>query len=422
MLPVRIVRFGLFALMCVLGTAALRLFAGPLGSGALFLLLPPRGSGSPTPLHLITSPCIRATSTSRLDCTSARTKTSSSLALQRSSFVARISPVTGSHGNSESARRTMAKRLWSVTVRGSSGLQSADGTELNFKRVSRGTSYHDAMYVEEDSATDWRGSKLGWVGFEWALRKPDGILTTYRSCGSHGDYYCGILRTSYPDGHSLHYRRDAGGRLLKMDDGGSRWIAFEYDRSNRISRASDSTGREARYEYDARGRLAKVTAAGGVERRYTYTDMDELATIEEPGTSIENRYANGRCVRQVNRYPNSEPYTFEFKYDIDNETVARTRVDRSDGTWTEYTWEPDRYASAQIEGADGYQPATFTFQRDTTATMVSAMTLTCPGRNGSLLRHSSLVPPGREDRIKSDLLQTYCSWHRSSHDDHRTSR
>ena len=167
-----------------------------------------------------------------------------------------------------------------------------------------------------------------------------------------------------------------------MDDGGRRWIRFEYDSNNRVTRADDSTGRAVRYQYDGRGRMAQATASDGAVRRYSYTDRDELATIEEPGTSIENAYENGRCIRQVNRYPDTEPYIFTFTYVVENDAILRTHTKESDGTWTEYTWGPDRYA----------------------------LTLPCPDRLGKPLRHSSLVAPGREAWLKWDLMRTYCSW------------
>jgi YD repeat-containing protein len=140
-----------------------------------------------------------------------------------------------------------------------------------------------------------------------------------------------------------------------MDDGGDRWIAFDYDDSDRIIRAYDSTKREVRYEYDGRGRLVQLTASDGAVRRYTYTDLDELATIEEPGTSIENVYENSRCVRQVNRYPDSEPYTFDFTYHLEKDTLVRTDTKRSDGTWTQYTWGDGRHPVIEARGREGFE-------------------------------------------------------------------
>jgi YD repeat-containing protein len=288
----------------------------------------------------------------------------------------------------------------------------ATGTSMKFKRISSGTSYRNALYAYDETSPDWRDSRLGWAGLKWVLRKQNGVVTMYRGCGRNRDSNCSILESRYPDGYVIYYRRDRTGRLLKMEDGGARWIRFEYDPRNRISRAYDSTGRDVRYEYDGRGRMAQATASDGAVRRYIYTDLDELATIEEPGTSIENTYENGRCIRQVNRYPDAEPYTFTFTYLVENDAIVRTHTKHSDGTWTEYTWGPDRYATGEVLGSEGYDPAAFTYERDPATKAVTALTLTCPDRRGKPLRHSSLVAPGREEWLKWDLMRTHCSWNR----------
>jgi hypothetical protein len=279
---------------------------------------------------------------------------------------------------------------------------------MKFKRISSGISYRDALYVHNESPTDWRDSRLGWAGLKWVLRKPNGVVTMYRGCGRNRDYNCSILESRYPDGDVIHYRRDRSGRLLKMDDGGPRWIRFEYDPNNRISRAYDSTGRTSIRATGVAGWQA--TASDGIVRRYSYTELDELATIEEPGTSIENTYENGRCIRQVNRYPDAEPYTFIFTYVVENDAIVRTHTKRSDGTWTEYTWGPDRYATGEARGSEGYDPAVFTYERDPATKALTALTLTCPDRRGKPLRHSSLVAPGRDEWLKWDLVRTHCSW------------
>ncbi|MCA1562616.1 MAG: hypothetical protein LC804_20910 [Acidobacteria bacterium] len=82
---------------------------------------------------------------------------------------------------------------------------------------------------------------------------------------------CSIVRERDPDGHTIHYRRDAAGRLARIEAAANRWIAFACDGQNRITRAYDSTDHEMRYEYDNRGRLSVATATDGRTHRYTYT-------------------------------------------------------------------------------------------------------------------------------------------------------
>ena len=103
---------------------------------------------------------------------------------------------------------------------------------------------------------EWAGARLGWTGSGWALRKRDGSLAIFRACGPG---ICSIIIRSRDAGSAtIYYRRDRAGRLLKMDDGKNRWIAFDYDDRNRIARAYGSNRREVRYDYDDRGRLSRV--------------------------------------------------------------------------------------------------------------------------------------------------------------------
>ena len=288
----------------------------------------------------------------------------------------------------------------------------ATGSAIRFERITSGETFVTALYEHRASSTQFYGARLGWTGLNWALRQADGGLDTFQPCGRRAARICSITSSRDADGHTIHYRRDAVGRLLRMDDGGARWIGFEYDAANRIARAHDSTGRRVRYEYDARGRLTSAAGSDGAVRRYGYTDLDELATISEPGWTIENTYERKRVVRQTTTYPEDEhdPYVFEFDYELSGNRIVRTTAKESDGAWQSYTWDANRSVVSEARGGNGTQPAIFTYERDPETEAVTALTLTCPDRTGRPLRHSSIVKPGRLDWIKWDLLNTHCYW------------
>jgi YD repeat-containing protein len=282
---------------------------------------------------------------------------------------------------------------------------------VRFERSSSGTSLLNAMYSHRSSAGEWQDAHLGWTGVGWALRQADGSLAQFRPCGPDVKDVCSITRYRDADGHVIKYRRTAAGRLERMEAGPNRWIAFDYDDGNRVIRAFDSTKHEVRYEYDERGRLARVKSGGAITHRYTYTDRDEMATIIEPGTDIENTYdENGRCIRQVNRYADgSDPYIFDNAYKLDGSDVVQTDVRRSDGTWTQYTFNKNGFTTSETWGREDVEPATFVYERDPVTNAVVSLNLSCPDRTGRQLRHSSLVKPGREEWIKWDLVRTHCS-------------
>jgi YD repeat-containing protein len=285
----------------------------------------------------------------------------------------------------------------------------ADGGRIQFDRTSPGRSFLNAMYEHHATPTEWQGARFGWTGFGWALRQRDGTLARFRACGAGS--VCSLVQTRDTDGHTIQYRRELSGRLLRMAASADRWIAFDYDAESRVTRAYSAGGDEVRYEYDARGRLSLVTESGGTTRRYTYTDRDLMATIEDPGHTIENVYNDdGRCIRQVNRYPGADdPFIFTFAYVVEDDRVVETSSTESDGAWSRFTFDANRYTTSETRGSDGIEPTTILYDRDHSTGLVTGLTITCPDRTGRPLSHRSFVKPGWEDWTRWDLLQTHCS-------------
>ena len=401
----------LATLACVILLAA-ALFAGPVTSGALLLLLPSRYTPVDhdlpedyVPLHkggidLATGLYVRENEDLVVRGTPA-------LILRRT-YISRYNVSKefgiGTTHNGEWYLRGDNRFQWAELIR-------TDGSRITFARTSWGTSFLNAMYRHRSTPSEWQGARLGWTGGQWALRRRDGSLDLFQPCGPGIARACSVIRSRDTDGHWIDYRRDGSGRLMKME-AGNRWIAFEYDAHDRISRAHDSNRREVRYAYDARGRLSLVTAPDGTIRSYTYTDRNELETIAEPGISVENVYdEKGHCIRQVNRFEDdAAPFVFDFTYHWKDGVVVQTDTRESDGSWSRYTWGEGRYATSETRGREGAQPAIFTYERDSVTKQVTALALTCPDRTGRPLRHSSVVRPDNEAWIKWDLLRTHCSW------------
>lgn len=285
----------------------------------------------------------------------------------------------------------------------------ADGNQIPFERTSAGSSFVNAMYESRATDDEWHGARLGWTGVNWGLRKRDGTVLIFRGC-TRGSV-CAILQVRDPDGHVVHYRRDARGQLKRIEASPDRWIALEYDGANRVARAHDSTGRQVRYAYDAHGRLAEALASDGSTYRYTYTERDEMATIREPDANIENSYdGNGRCVRQVNAFADGNaPYVFDFTYTVDRGQVVEAESRESSGTNVRYAFRDGGYTTSEAWMYQG-ETLRFEYDRDPETHATTSLTLTCPDRTGNPLRHSSFVRPGQEEWIKYDLARTHCHW------------
>jgi YD repeat-containing protein len=290
----------------------------------------------------------------------------------------------------------------------------ADGGRVRFERISSGTSYFNALFEHRSTPSEWNGARLGWTGNGWAVRRQDDTLMLFQGCGDGDNPVCWILSERDADGHRIDYRRDASGRLLRMEAGPDRWIAFDYDDQNRIARAYDPTGRDVRYDYDDRGRLARVRSSQGREDRYAYTARDQMSFIDMDVFSIKNTYDDaGRCVKQVNDYRTDavEPYTFSFAYESSGDRIVRTETTRSDGSWTRYEYSPAQYIVEESWGSKGYQPLTFKYERDSITNTVTSVSLTCPDRTGRPVTHGAVaVRPDTEDWIKWDSVRTLCAW------------
>jgi YD repeat-containing protein len=396
--------------VCVVITGTI--FGGPVVSGAVFLLMP--ADGAPTdltpgnasePLHkgsidLATGLYVRRNEDLIVD-------GEPPLVLRRTYLsgyrVSQHFGIGATHDGEIYLVGDSSKFQWIELI-------LANGSRVRFDRTSAGTSFFNAMFESRRTPGEWRGARLGWTGLHWALRRRDGSLMLFQGCAT-SEQSCSIIRGRDAQGRLTQYRRDNSGRLTRMEASDGRWIAFDYDAKGRISRAFASDTRNVRYEYDDRGRLTAALSSDGGRRAYGYTDLDEMATIREPGTDIQNSYEGGRCVEQVNHFPDKESYVFRFTYRAANGLVVQTDSDRSDGSWLRYTWGPNGYATSETWGQNGLEPAVFTYERDTVSNNVTALTVTCPDRSGRPLRHSSIVRPDRrEEDVKWEILTTHCSW------------
>ena len=68
----------------------------------------------------------------------------------------------------------------------------------------------------------------------------------------------------------------------------------------------------------------------------------------------------------------------------------------------------------ESRGYGSQEAFSLTYERDPSSQIVTALTLTCPDRRGQPLKHTGVVSDDHEDEIKRNLLDTHCSWRRST--------
>jgi YD repeat-containing protein len=282
------------------------------------------------------------------------------------------------------------------------------GGRVHFDRVSAGTGYSDALFVNRTDATEFYGARLGWSGYNWILREQSGAVGWFLPCHGPGTN-CTLTRWRDADGHVTRFTRDSAGQLRRID-AGAQWITLDYDARQRVIAAQASTGRSMKYDYDGSGRLTAAHYSDNTIRRYDYDNEDRLTRIEEPGRIVRNRYdEHGFMVYQrVDFSGDSEPYIAEARYVINGDRVQTDFLESGE--------PPVRYAfsargATESETYDPDTPAaiTVTYDRDPASKIVSGVTVSCGGAHRWKETHSLPTGPGSEEQTKADLLSRWCT-------------
>ena len=289
-----------------------------------------------------------------------------------------------------------------------------DGGRIHYERVSRGTTIAGAQFEHSTTPTEFYGSTLAWSGSDWVIREADGTLLTFRACGPQS--MCGITNRREPDGQTINFRRDAAGRLLRIETAGES-ISFEYGAGGRIARATDHAGHAVAYTYDERGRLRQSLDVKGTKRTYDYDERDRLIRVVEPGRIVENRYdAADMCVWQRVRFPadrargeavEDEPYLFQFAYVTENGRVRRTDTRESDAPSHRRVFTVHGSVESETYDFDTAHARTITYEREPSTGLVSGLTLKC---GGGRWQSSRTLPatPATERQVRGQLLATEC--------------
>ena len=403
----------MFVIIAVAFTAAIvTVFAGPISSGAIFLLVP---SSRPRIAHDLPA-TYRPLHKGHVDmATGLYIREDEDIAVPGTpALILRRTYLSNYRVSKQFGIGTTHNGEWYLVGDGDqfswAALILADGSRVQFKRVSAGSSYANALYKNSEPNEGWTAALLGWTGLSWTVRQRDGSTWRFRPCGAGS--VCSVMDSRDADGHHIGYRRDRRGRLIKMESSAERWIALEYDDRDRIVRAYSSNRDDVRYQYDGRGRLTRVSSENGTTRRYGYTEQDQMATVEDPEIGITNTYdANGRCTQQVDRFPGrEETLSFQFDYVVTGSRVVAATSTESDGTWSRYSFNERRQTTSETWGVDRLTPTTISYELDPVTGAKTALTVTCPDRRGEPLQHRSILRPDTEDWVKHDLLATHCSW------------
>ena len=207
-------------------------------------------------------------------------------------------------------------------------LALADGSTVEYPRISEGTGYRDALYEHTSTNGLFYGSKIRWNGNGWDLKFRDGSLDrfpeSYWSINQQQDALVGMRS---PSGEEIKFERDASRRLMRLTSPHERQIKFSYDGFDRIVQISDGAGHDVDYVYDQGGRLVRVLRSGTVERKYSY-EYNYIIKVEDGSGHqlLLNQYDDsGRIQKQT--LADGSTWQFHYTLDKENNVTAALLID-----------------------------------------------------------------------------------------------
>jgi YD repeat-containing protein len=150
-------------------------------------------------------------------------------------------------------------------------LNLEDARQIHFSRISKGTSYADAVFRYDETSSEFYGAQDAWNGDGWTLSFPDGRRLLFPEAYKAKTFYQGApYEMQDGSGHLIQLKRDEQRRLKELISPSGRTITFKYDSSDRIIEAADDGGQIRSYSYDSTDHLQSVSDGSHVLYRFEY--------------------------------------------------------------------------------------------------------------------------------------------------------
>ncbi|WP_203912639.1 RHS repeat-associated core domain-containing protein [Rhizocola hellebori] len=242
-----------------------------------------------------------------------------------------------------------------------------DGGKVHYDRISPGTGFGDAVFLNTKTPNEWYHSTISWNGNGWNLSRRDGMTYVFGDTtplqairDRHGNQIT-ITRTGVngnPSAGAITRITSPNGKWIKLTGGGL------------VSRAEDSLGRVVEYRYDSRLRLTSVTDPAGKVTTYGWNEANQVATITDPRgiTYLTNQYdGNGRVQRQT--LPGNA--VTEFVYTLNGDKVVSTRATDPNGHVRRVIFNADGFATNDTYAVDTDKEQTKTLVRQPGTNLVT---------------------------------------------------
>jgi YD repeat-containing protein len=208
-----------------------------------------------------------------------------------------------------------------------------DGYQVHMPRISKGTSYVDAVFRHSETSSEFYGAQDRWNGNGWTFTLRDGRKMYFpEAYFAKNLAQCAATEIADAQGHRIRLKRDNKRNLKELISPGGHKIEFQYDSADRILEAADDAGRVRRYSYASNGHLEAVSDTSGILYRFEYAPLLRDAGFDpwlltavldrNRNVLVKNKYLGGRISEQ--RLADGQ--IFRYEYELNGIEVDRCMV------------------------------------------------------------------------------------------------
>jgi YD repeat-containing protein len=164
-------------------------------------------------------------------------------------------------------------------------LVMADGSQIRYKRTSRGKGFADAVFQNRATPGEFLGSRISWDQHgAWTVALSDGTGFRVQGCDATSKPgQCAVTEIKNARGERVSVRRDNDGNILRITSPHGHFISVTNDLKGRITRVEDDSHKWVSYKYDDAGCLSEAQNWRGDQQQFTYDDQFNMTFVHEEG-------------------------------------------------------------------------------------------------------------------------------------------
>lgn len=255
-------------------------------------------------------------------------------------------------------------------------LVRADGSRIQYTRISPGTSYTDGVFEAQSAPDEFLDSKISWNGHgAWTVKLISGLEYTMQGCNANSKPgQCAVTEIKNAIGERLVVERDRDGVMKRIVSPHGHTLDFTADALGRIVHAAFGEHYWMNYSYDEHGHLSSTLSSKGERQRFTYDAAGNMLSVRENGYIAINRYDESNRF-SWQRVSDGEMFTATYRTDPKG-AIVETDVRGPDGL-VQYHFDGSGH-----EKSEEFRPGSpwswqLDYARDPRTSVLQSLLLTC---------------------------------------------